>query len=142
MAAFGPGGRRQFFATGRTPGLDAPASIPESPSTVSNARFIIQISKGLIRDQRARRLVMFYSVLAALVLIFAGSTFCWSLLRAHPLVFLIYWAGCAWITLLAVLLAFYDMVKVRAEVRRERWRLERELIEKAEEEKPHDPHPR
>ena len=82
-----------------------------------------------------------------LVLIFAGSTFLWSLLREHPLVFLVYWAGCAWITLLAVLLAFYDMVKVRADVRRERRRLERELLErehlaKAENEKPHDPHPR
>ena len=109
---------------------------------MNNARFIIQISKGLIRDQRARRLVMFYSVLAALVLLFAGSTFLWPLLRAHPFVFLVYWAGCAWITLLAVLLAFYDMVKVRAEVRRERRRLERELIEKAENENSHDPHAR
>ena len=109
---------------------------------MNNPKFIIQISKGLIRDQRARRLVMFYSVIFALVLIFAGSTFLWSLLRAHPLVFLAYWAGCAWITLLAVLLAFYDMVKVRADVRRERRRLERELIAKAESEKSDDPHPR
>ena len=114
---------------------------------MNNAKFIIQVSKGLIRDQRARRLVMFYSVLAALVLIFAGSTFLWSLLREHPLVFLVYWAGCAWITLLAVLLAFYDMVKVRADVRRERRRLERELLErehlaKTENEKSDDPHAR
>ena len=114
---------------------------------MNNPKFIIQVSKGLIRDQRARRLVMFYSVIFALVLIFAGSTFLWSLLREHPFVFLAYWAGCAWITLLAVLLAFYDMVKVRADVRRERRRLERELLErehlaKAENEKPHDPHPR
>ena len=109
---------------------------------MNNAKFIIQVSKGLIRDQRARRLVMFYSVIFALVLIFAGSTFLWSLLREHPFVFLIYWAGCAWITLLAVLLAFYDMVKVRAEVRRERRRLERELIAKAESEKSDDSHAR
>ena len=109
---------------------------------MNNAKFIIQVSKGLIRDQRARRLVMFYSISIALVMIFAGSTFLWSLLREHPFVFLAYWAGCAWITLLAVLLAFYDMVKVRADVRRERRRLERELIAKAENEKPHDPHPR
>ena len=116
---------------------------------MNNAKFIIQISKGLIRDQRARRLVMFYSIIIALVMLFAGSTFLWPLLNPHehPFVVLVYWAGCAWITLLAVLLAFYDMVKVRADVRRERRRLERDLLErehlaKAENEKPHDPHPR
>ncbi len=109
---------------------------------MNNPKFIIQISKGLIRDQRARRTLMFYTVLVSLVLLFAGSTFLWSLLREHPLVFLGYWAGCAWITLLAVLLAFYDMAKVRGEARRERRRIERELAEKAENENPHDPHPR
>ena len=111
---------------------------------MNNAKFIIQISRGLIRDQRARRTLMFYCVLIALVLLFAGSTFLSPLLNPHdhPLIVLAYWAGCAWITLLAVLLALYDMVKVRAEVRRERRRIERELIEKAESEKPDDPHPR
>ena len=106
---------------------------------MNNPKFIIQISKGLIRDQRARRIVMFYSVIIALVLLFAGSTFLASLLRGHPVLFLIYWAACAWVTLLAVLLALYDMLKVRAEVRRERRRIERELIEKAEGRNPHDP---
>ena len=110
---------------------------------MNNARFVIQISKGLIRDQRARRMVMFYSVIVALVLIFAGSIMfsdAWA--HEHPFLYIGYWAGCAWITLLAVLLAFYDIVKVRADVRRERRRLERELIEKAKIENPDDPHPR
>ena len=111
-------------------------------AAVNNAKFVIQISKGLIRDQRARRTLMFYSVIFALVLLFAGSTFLWAQLREHPFIFLIYWAGCAWITLLAVLLALYDVVKVRAEVRREKRRLERELIEKAKMEKTDDPHAR
>ena len=109
---------------------------------MNNPKFIIQVSKGLIRDQRARRTLMFYSVLISLVLLFAGSTFLWSLLRDHPFVFLIYWAGCAWITLLAVLLALYDMAKVRADVNRERRKIERELVEKTKGENPHDPHPR
>ena len=103
---------------------------------MNNPKFIIQVSKGLIRDQRARRTLMFYTVLVSLVLLFAGSTFLWPLLREHPFFFLAYWAGCAWITLLAVLLALYDMMKVRTEVRRERRRLERELAEKAKDEKP------
>ena len=111
---------------------------------MNNPKFIIQISKGLIRDQRARRTLMFYTVLIALVLLFAGSTFLSPLLNPHehPIIVLAYWAGCAWITLLAVLLALYDMVKVRIDVRRERRRLERELIEKAKNETPDDPHPR
>ena len=109
---------------------------------MNHPKFIIQVSKGLIRDQRARRTLMFYTVLVALVLLFAGSTFLWSLLREHLFVFIAYWAGCAWLTLLAVLLALYDMVKVRTDVRRERRRLERELTEKAKGENPDDPHPR
>ena len=104
---------------------------------MNDPKFVIQISKGLIRDQRARRIVMFYSVIIALVLLFAGATFLASLLRGHPFIFIIYWAGCAWITLLAVLLALYDMLKVRADVRCERRRLERELAEKTENTHPH-----
>ena len=42
---------------------------------------------------------MFYSVIIALVLLFAGSTLLWNFLRDHPLVFLAYWAVCAWITM-------------------------------------------
>ena len=113
-------------------------------ATVNNPKFVIQVSKGLIRDQRARRTLMFYTVLVALVLLFAGSTFLSPVLNPHehPLIVLAYWAGCAWVTLLAVLLALYDMVKVRTDVRRERRRLERELIEKAKSETADDPHPR
>lgn len=109
---------------------------------MNDPKFVIQVSKGLIRDQRARRMLMFYSVLISLVLLFAGSTFLWPLLRDHPFIFLLYWAGCAWLVLLAVLLALYDMLKVRGDALRERRRLERELAAKLDEEKSHDPHAR
>jgi hypothetical protein len=101
---------------------------------VNNARFIIQVSKGLIRHQRSRRLTMFYSVLVALVMLFAGATVLWPALRDHPFIFLGYWAVCGWITLLAMLLALYDMVKVRAEAQR----LRRELAQQHLEEKKAD----
>ena len=87
-------------------------------NAVTNVRFVIQISKGLIRQQRTRRLMMFYGVLVALVLLFAGSTLLWPVLRERPFVFLAYWAVCAWITILAVLLAIYDIFKVRTDARR------------------------
>ncbi len=109
---------------------------------MNDPKFVIQVSKGLIRDQRARRTLMFYSVLVALVLLFSGSTFLWGWLREHPFLFLGYWAGCGWITLLALLLAFYDMLRVRGEVARERRRLERELADAVKTNPPHDPHPR
>ena len=82
---------------------------------MNEPKFVIQVSKGLIRDQRTRRTLMFYTVLGALVMIFAGSTFLQALLdpKEHPIVVLVYWAASAWITLLAVLLALYDLVKVR-----------------------------
>jgi hypothetical protein len=106
---------------------------------VHDPKFVIQVSKGLIRDQRSRRAVMFYSIVISLVLVFAGSTFLWSTLRDHPLVFLIYWAGCGWLVLLAVLLALYDMLKVRTDGRRERRRLAQEMLARAEQEKKSGP---
>ena len=102
---------------------------------MNDPKFVIQISKGLIRSQRARRTLMFYSVIVSLVLLFAGSTFLWALLRDHPVLFIAYWVGCAWITLLAVLLACYDMLKVRGEAQRERRRIERELADARESDK-------
>jgi hypothetical protein len=96
---------------------------------LNNRQFIIQVCKGLIRHHRARRTLMFYSVLIAIILAFAGATFLWPLLRDHPLLFLGYWAACVWITFLAVMLALYDMAKVRDEGRRERQRLRAEYLE-------------
>jgi hypothetical protein len=93
---------------------------------VNHPRFLIQVCKGLIRQQRPRRHLMFYSVLIALLMLFAGATFLWPLLRDSPLFFLSWWAACGWITLLAILLALYDLRKVRADGER----LRRELAER------------
>lgn len=99
-------------------------------AAVNNPKFVIQVSKGLIRHERSRRLVMFYSVLVALLLLFAGAILNWPDPREHPLLFLGYWAVCGWITLLAVLLALYDLVKVRAEAQRLRRELAQQHLEK------------
>jgi heme/copper-type cytochrome/quinol oxidase subunit 2 len=107
-------------------------------AVVNNAKFVIQVSKGLIRHQRARRLVMFYSILIALVLLFIGAVSQWPDAREHPLLFLSYWAVCGWITLLAVLLALYDLLKVRAEAQR----TQRDLAQQNSEKEPNDENPR
>jgi hypothetical protein len=46
------------------------------------------------------------------------------------LLFLVWWGGCAWITLLAVLLAVFDILLVRAAARRARHLLEQEVLRK------------
>jgi hypothetical protein len=93
-------------------------------------KLVIQISKGLIRDMRTRRWTMFYALVAAMFMLFAGAVLIDRWLREHVLFLLFWWAACAWLTLLAVLLAFFDMLMIRAAARQERKRLERDLVKK------------
>jgi hypothetical protein len=85
---------------------------------------------------------MFWDVMVVLVLMFMGMTFFWAWLRAHPLLFLGYWAVCAWLTLLAALLAVYDMAMVRLEARRAHDALKREFLREEEKDSnsTHDSH--
>lgn len=83
---------------------------------------------------------MFWVVLVVLVLMFLGSTFLWPWLRGHPLFFIGYWFGCGWLTILAALLAVYDMAQVRLEAKRARDELKRELFRREDSDSPHDPH--
>jgi hypothetical protein len=91
-------------------------------------RFIIHFTRGLIREQRARRSVMFFAMLGALVWLFLGATFLDAPLRATAVLFVLYWLACAWVTLLVVLLALFDLLMVRAAARRERRRLAQEML--------------
>lgn len=91
-------------------------------------KFIIPITKGVIRDQHSRRMAMFVIVIVALLTLFAGATFLSGWLSENPLIFLGYWAGCAWLTLCSVLLAVYDLIVTRAEARRERRKLKRDIF--------------
>lgn len=108
---------------------------------MNDARFIIQVCKGIIRSRRVRRTLMFWDVLVVLILMFLGSTFFWPWLRTHPLIFLGYWGACAWLTILAALLAVYDMAQVRLEAKRARDELKRELFRPEEDsDSSHDSH--
>jgi len=81
--------------------------------------FVIHVTRGLIRDHKTRRKTMFATVLVAGGLLLAGSTFLKAVLepRVHPGWFVLFWFACAWITLLAALLAVFDMLLVRAQAR-------------------------
>lgn len=80
---------------------------------------------------------MFYIALAAMLMVFVGSVLIASSLRSHPILFLGYWAICAWLTVTSALLAIFDLLVVRAAGRAARRELERSLIPNDD-----DPHPR
>lgn len=82
--------------------------------------FVVHVTRGLIRDQNARRKTMFLVVLTALVLLFCGSTFLEPAInpREHPVWFILFWLICAWLALTAMLLAIFDMLMVRTAARK------------------------
>ncbi len=79
--------------------------------------FVAHATRGIIRDQNTRRWTMFGTLLVALLLLFVGSTFLYSILHAHPVWFILFWFFVAWLTLTAFLLALLDMLVVRAQAR-------------------------
>lgn len=79
---------------------------------------------------------MFIVLLVSLVMLFLGGTFLNAPLLARPLLFIGYWAVCAWLTLCALLLALYDMIMLRVAASRERRRLKEEIL--GREAKDHD----
>ena len=91
--------------------------------------FVIHATRGLIRDHKTRRKTMFVAVLVAVALLFSGSTFLKPVLdpRVYPGWFILFWFACAWITLLAALLAVFDMLLVRAQARAAEKLLQKEI---------------
>jgi hypothetical protein len=82
--------------------------------------FALHAARGVIRDQKMRRNTMFLLLLAALILLFSGSTFLQTTLnpRAHRIGFIVFWFVCVWLTFTAFLLAIFDILLVRAQRRK------------------------
>lgn len=95
------------------------------------ASFATHATRGILRDRQTRRQVMFWIVIAAVVMLFVGATFLAPVLdpRVRPGWFILYWLGCAWVTVTAVLLALLDLLQVRLQTREETRRLAREAAE-------------
>lgn len=93
-----------------------------------NIRFAIAVAKGIVRDQRARRTVLFFVVLAAMLMAFAGAVLLDRWLSASPLLFLFYWCACLWLTFLSMLLAVHDLLMLRRAAHQERQRLKAEVM--------------
>lgn len=62
---------------------------------------------------------MFVVLIAAMLLLFGGTTFLESLLSPdeHPGWFVLYWIACGWLTFTALLLAIFDLLIVRLQGR-------------------------
>ena len=80
---------------------------------------ILLYTRGLIVDQHLRRVTMFYAVLIPMLMVFAGVEFLgnWMDPHQHFYRFAIYWMICGWLTILAALLAVYDILITRLQAR-------------------------
>jgi hypothetical protein len=94
--------------------------------------FTIQATKGLLRDQRSRRVIMAISLGVTLVLLLCGLTVlrAWLDPHEHPWRFILYWLLCGWQTLLALLLALLDVLMVQAKARAARKALHEDAKQK------------
>jgi hypothetical protein len=83
------------------------------------APFAIHATRGLLRDQKSRRRTMAVSIAVALILLVTGLTVFRSWLdpHQHPWRFIFFWLACAWETVLAILLALFDVLLMREQAR-------------------------
>ena len=88
--------------------------------------FTVQVTRGLLRDERSRRKTMGITTFVAVVMLVAGLSVLrpWLDLHEHPWRFVFYWFICAWETVLVVLLAVLDMLLIRAQARAARRAIE------------------
>ena len=95
--------------------------------------FTVQITRGLLRDERSRRKTIGISLLVAVTMLVTGLTVLgpWLNPHEHPWRFIFFWFACAWVTLLLLLLALLDLLLVRAQARAARKILQEEFSQRA-----------
>jgi hypothetical protein len=93
------------------------------------APFAIHATRGLLRDQKSRRRTMAVSIAVALILSVTGLTVFRSWLdpHEHPWRFIFFWLACAWEIVLAILLALFDLLLMRAQERAARKALREQI---------------
>jgi MFS family permease len=98
---------------------------------LSVAPFAIQVTRGLLRDERSRRKTMGISLLIVVVMLIAGLTVLrpWLNPHEHPWRFIFFWFACAWEVILVLLLALLDLLLLRAQARAARKALQEEVSE-------------
>jgi hypothetical protein len=94
-------------------------SMADEPARLRIVSFAIHSARGVIRDRSTRRRVTFVVVLVAMFMLVFGTTFLQPFLSPpeHRGWFMLFWFACAWLTLTALLLAFFDILTLRAQER-------------------------
>ena len=110
----------------------SPAAEPPGPGPHPRAQRplgrVLRYTRGLILNQHLRRLTMFYVIIAAMIMAFAGEIFLGGWLHHNPWRFLGYYVACAGLTVVAALLAIYDILMIRLQHRFIRKRLRSEIL--------------
>jgi hypothetical protein len=88
---------------------------------------------GLFKNPVGRRNLLFGLTLLTLVLVFIGAVPLGGTLMKAPLAFAIFWLACFILAVLVLVLAFYDLMRVRREHARRIRDLDKELAAAAEE---------
>ena len=104
-------------------------NLPEE-KRLRTTSFVMHATRGVIRDQNARRKTMLVLLMLELLLLISGFTFLQPALnpQEHPWRVILFWIVCIWLTFTATLLALFDLLVLRLEARR----AERALREKLE----------
>ena len=106
---------------------------PAPEKNLQKVSFVVHATRGLIRDQGARRKVMSATLVVAVLMLVAGATILqgWLNPREHAVRFILFWLVCAWFTITALLLALFDALMIRAQGRAARKALGQRFAQRA-----------
>jgi uncharacterized membrane protein len=103
----------------------------ESPEkkNLETVSFVAHATRGVIRDQRARRKAMVFCLALAVLMLLTGFTVFQTALnpREHPWFVILFWIACVWLTFTAMLLAIFDLLIIRSETRKVQRALQEKL---------------
>jgi len=95
-----------------------------------NLQLIVAISRGIVQDHRLRRKVLGVVIGGAVAMLLVGAYPLAAWLDKHLFLFILYWGACAWLTILAMLMALFDMLVTRQQAMKEQKELLRSLRKK------------
>jgi hypothetical protein len=93
---------------------------PPEEKRLEATSFVVHATRGILRDRNTRRKAMAFLLALAVLLLISGLTFLGPALnpREHPWLVILFWIVCVWLTFTALLLAIFDLLIIRLEVRR------------------------
>ena len=91
--------------------------LPAMSKKMSWFSFAVVAARALLQYRETRRKIIFYTIIALLVVFAAGNWPLSSWLEDSPLRFLFYWSGCVFLAMFLFLLGLYDALRVLKEFR-------------------------